>query len=76
MIGKVIKFMRKDNNLTQYELAKLLNIKQNTLSRYETENSDINFKTIEEIAKICGFEIYFKKDKKKFKAKDLKRKDI
>lgn len=76
MIGKVIKFMRKQKNLTQNELAKLLNIKQNTLSRYETESSDINFKTIEEIAKICGFEIIFKNNEMEFNAKDLKRKDI
>lgn len=71
-----MKFMRKSKNLTQHELAKLLNIKQNTLSRYETEAADINFKTIEEIARICGFEIYFKSDEIEFTAKDLKRKDI
>ena len=46
MIGKVLKYMRNNKNLNQNEIAKLINTKQNTLSRYETETTDINFEKI------------------------------
>ena len=51
MIGKVIKTMRKDNNLKQSDLIKQLNIGQSTLSDYENEKISIDFETIEKIAK-------------------------
>ena len=78
MIGKVIKYIRKENNLNQEKLSKLANIGRSTLSDYEREKTDINFDTLEEIAKICNFEILFrnKNTKEIFKAKDLERKDI
>ena len=78
MIGKVLKYMRNNKNLNQNEIAKLINTKQNTLSRYETETTDINFETIEKIATLCGYSIYFKNDTtgETFTAKDLNRKDI
>ena len=78
MIGKVLKYMRNNKNLNQNEIAKLINTKQNTLSRYETETTDINFETIEKIATLCGYSIYFKNDttSETFTTKDLDRKDI
>ena len=78
MIGKTLKFMRNNKNLNQKEIAKLINTKQNTLSRYETETTDINFETIEKIANICDYTIYFKNNKtgETFTTKDLDRKDI
>ena len=78
MIGKVIKTMRKDNNLKQSDLIKQLNIGQSTLSDYENEKISIDFETIEKIAKICNYTIYFKNNKngKIFQTADLKRKDI
>ena len=78
MIGKVLKYMRTKNNLSQEELSNLIYIKQNTLSRYETETNDINFETLEKIANKCGYKIYFEnsKFKDKFESKDIIRKDI
>ena len=78
MIGKVIKLMRKENNIKQTDLIKDLNIGQSTLSDYENEKISIDFETIEKIAKICNYSIYFKNNKtgKIFKTKDLERKDI
>ena len=78
VIGKVLKYMRNNKHLNQKEIAKLINTKQNTLSRYETETTDINFETIEKIANICDYTIYFKNNKTReiFTAKDLDRKDI
>ena len=78
MIGKVLKYMRNNKNLNQNEIAKLINTKQNTLSRYETETTDINFETIEKIATLCDYSIYFKNNitGETFTAKDLDRKDI
>ena len=78
MIGKVLKYMRSNKSLNQKDIAKAINIKQNTLSRYETETTDVNFETIEKIANLCGYTIYFKNNitGEKFNAKDLDRKDI
>lgn len=78
MIGKVIKYMRNNKKLNQNDIAKLINTKQNTLSRYETETTDINFETIEKIATLCDYTIYFRNNKtgEEFTAKDLDRKDI
>lgn len=78
MVGKVIKYMRKEKQMKQSELVKILNIGQSTLSDYENEKISIDFDTLEKIAKTCNFTIYFKNDitGKKFKAKDLIRKDI
>lgn len=78
MIGKAIKYMRKKNNYKQDVLAKLLNVKCNAVSQYETESRQITFDNLEKIASKCGFDIYFidKNDGEKFKVKDLTRKDI
>ena len=78
MIGKALKYMRKKNNLKQDHIAKILKVKSNTVSQYETNNRQPTFDIIEKIAKECGFSIYFidNKDGEKFTLKDLKRKDI
>ena len=36
-----LKDLREDNDLTQIEIARLLNIKQNTYSQYETGKREI-----------------------------------
>lgn len=78
MIGKMLKFMRKEKGLNQVQLSKLLNIAQTTLSGYETKYSNPTFETIEMIANECDFEIYFKnkKTKESYTLKDLERKDV
>jgi len=76
MIGKAIKIMRIEKNLNQENMAKLINIGRTTLSDYEREKTDINFETIEKIAKVCGYKIFFDNGKQKFQVKDLERKDI
>lgn len=78
MIGKVIKKMRTDRKFTQENLSKLINIGRTTLSDYEREKTDVNFETIELIAKACRYEIIFKdtETSNHFKANELKRKDI
>ena len=78
MIGKALKYMRKNQNLKQDNLAKSLNISQQNLSRYENEQRIVSFDTIEKISNVCGYEIYFinKKTKEKFTIKELNRKDI
>lgn len=73
MIGEMIKKMRKEKGYSQRTLAEKLNIAQTTLSGYETNYSNPVFSTIEEIAKICDYEIIFqKKDQKKKKQIKLK----
>ena len=78
MIGKTLKYMRKNKNLKQDVLAKTIGISQQNLSRYENEQRIVSFDTIEKIAKTCDYEIYFihSKTKEKFRTDDLKRKDI
>ncbi len=78
MIGKTLRYMRSKKKLSQQEMAKLINTTQNTLSRYETETTDINFATIEKIAHTCGYKIYFENDSngERFQCNELIRKDI
>ncbi len=76
MIGKALKYMRNKKMLNQENLAKLVNIGRSTLSDYEREKTDINFETLENIAKVCGYKIYFDNGKEKFQVKELERKDI
>ena len=79
MIGKILKTMRRENNLTQEDISKKAYIGRSTLSDYEREKTDINFENIEKIAEICNYEVLFvnKKDKNKIlSSKNISRKEI
>lgn len=78
MIGKVLKYMRKNNKIKQDTLAKAIGTSQQNLSRYENEQRIVSFDTIEKIANTCDYDIYFinRKTKEKFKANDIQRKDV
>lgn len=78
MIGKMLKMLRSNKGYNQTELAEKLNIAQTTLSGYETNYSNPNFETIEEIAKICDFEIIFrnKNTNEEYTTENIVRKDI
>lgn len=51
MKGDRLSELRKDNSLTQEELGKILDIKRDSLSTYETDKSEASYKTIISIAK-------------------------
>lgn len=74
MIGKALKYMRIKKGLNQEQLGKILNIKQQTLSRYENNNRIVSFEIIEKLANNCGFKIYFENENEKFQVKDIERK--
>ena len=79
MIGKILKTMRRENNLTQEDISKKAYIGRSTLSDYEREKTDINFENIEKIADICNYEVLFvnKKNKNKIlSSKNINRKEI
>ena len=76
MLGKMIKFMRKSKNLSQEDLASILNINRTTLGNYETEIRQPTFETIEKIANKCGFKIFFDNGKERYQIKDMERKDL
>lgn len=59
MIGKVLKTMRRKNNLSQEQVGKLTGYAPNTISQYETELRNADFETIEKIANICGYKVLF-----------------
>ncbi len=46
----VLKELRKNNNMTQTEIAKILNISQRTYSNYETGSREPSIDTLIEIA--------------------------
>ncbi len=78
MIGKIIKYLRKNKNISQKEMSKILNIGQSTLSDYENNKISIDFETIEKIATICDFEVQFinKKNNQIINSKNIERKEI
>lgn len=50
MYGQIIKNLREENGLSQTELAKLLNVTQKAISKYELELRDLS---TDMIIKIC-----------------------
>lgn len=78
MIGKTIKYMRKEKKLKQSDLIKIINVGQSTLSDYENEKISIEYNLLEKIASICDYDIIFRNriTQKEFKPSDLERKDI
>ena len=78
MIGKILKYMRKEKGLNQEELAHLTFIGRSTLSDYEREKTDISFENIEKIAEICDYEVLFKNKKTGniITSKNIQRKEI
>lgn len=76
MIGKIIKYMRVQNNISQEKLSLMTHLGRTTISDYEREKTDINFENIEKIAKICDYEIIFrnKKTKEELKTSNIERK--
>lgn len=60
MIGMILKNMRKTAKLSQDKLGKKLSLADTTISSYERENSQADFDTIKNIAKVCGYTIIFK----------------
>lgn len=59
MVGKILKTMRRKNNLSQEQIGKLTGYAKNTISQYETETRHADFEAIEKIANICGYKILF-----------------
>lgn len=78
MIGKVIRYMRKQKKYKQEVLGEMIKVKGNTITQYEKGQRNPTFDTIEKIAELCDYSIYFKNNitGEEFTAKDLDRKDI
>lgn len=73
-IGNILKNMRTLNTkLTQKEIGDKLSVSDTTISSYERGNSQPDFETIVNYAKICGFEIklYNKKTKNEISIEEL-----
>lgn len=78
MVGKILKTMRRKNNLSQEQIGKLSGYARNTISQYETGTLQPDFKTIEKIANECGYEIIFynSQTNDKLTTKNIERKEI
>lgn len=50
MIGDEIKRIRKLRGITQRDLAKMVNVKPNTMSQYESGKSEVSFNVLREIS--------------------------
>ena len=78
MIGKILKTMRRKNNLSQEQISAKIGYARNTISQYETGTLQPDFATIEKIANECGYEVYFynKKFDDKLTTDNIDRKEI
>ncbi len=62
-IGERIRKLREDNNLTQEELGRILNVKKAAVSKYETDKVSMNLDSIKILAKYFHAPIsYFTED--------------
>ena len=52
MYGKIIRELRNSRNLTQNQLANLLNTTQSNIGKYEREELDLNTTTLINLSKI------------------------
>lgn len=77
MIGKILKYMRNTKKLSQFQLAKILNLSQQNISRYEKNQRIISFETIEQIANNCDYDIIFRnrETKEEITTKNILRKE-
>lgn len=50
-LGKRIKFLRKNENLTQDELAKAIDVSRATLASWETERREPDYETVKKLAR-------------------------
>lgn len=78
MIGKILRTMRKNANLSQEQISKVCGFARNTISQYETGTLQPDFKTIERIANECGYDITFTNNKTKqvLTTKNIEREEI
>ena len=58
MIGKAIKYMLIKKELKHEQIAKMIDVKSNTISQYENETRQMTFETIEKIANNCDYKIF------------------
>ncbi len=73
MLGQILRNIRKINKITQLQVAKKLNLAENTISNYETEYSNPTFDTIVEFIDFCDLDIQFvdRKTNKTYTLKEL-----
>lgn len=78
MIGKILKTMRRKNNLSQEQIGKLVKFARNTISQYETGTLQPDFETIEKIAYECGYKVIFinEKTNDKLTTENIEREEI
>ena len=57
--GETLKNLRKEKNVTQDELAKVLNMKRTSISGYETGRKEPDFATLSRIADYFGVSVDF-----------------
>jgi len=78
MIGKILRNMRRYAKLSQKDIARETGYARNTISQYETGEHEPDFKTIEQIANICGFKLAFINEKTKvvYTSKNIEREEI
>lgn len=76
MIGKILKTMRKMNNMTQSQLSSTISVPQNTLSQYETGKIQPTYEMILKISKACGFQIEFKNNDCILTSDNIDRKEL
>lgn len=57
MLGKRLKKLRKDNNLTQTDLSRLLNVHQTAISQWETDRTKPDHELLKKLAEIYSVSI-------------------
>lgn len=69
----MLRNIRKTRGLTQKQIGKKLNLAENTISSYETENSNPTFDIIYNFFRVCEYELQVvdKRSKKVYNIEEL-----
>ncbi|MGM0111062.1 helix-turn-helix domain-containing protein [Enterococcus sp. DIV0187] len=58
-LGNMIKQLRKENGLTQKELAKMVHVSQQAIARYESQKAEPTFDVLVDISEAFGVPIHY-----------------
>ncbi len=65
LIGELVKELRVERKMTQYELAQYAQVPLGTVSKLENNKANVTIETLEKVLNVFGYELSAKKKQSK-----------